>query len=132
MALSRRWALIFVLAALMPFLAFAQEEDTLRSTIRADIMSDPRSSEMSPMEIDALVNALATQAEAQGVAQDYLESQNSFDYAVEPPVYEESTSLNPTAIAILALVIVVGGVALFLIWQRNVRRSMPPSAGMVA
>ena len=116
----------------MPFLAFAQEEDTLRSTIRADIMSDPRSSEMSPTEIDALVNALATQAQEQGTAQDYLDAQNSFDYAVEPPVYEENTSINPMAIALLALVIVVGGVALFLIWQRNVRRSMPPSAGMVA
>ena len=131
MALSRRWALIFLLVALMPFLAFAQEEDTLRSTIRADIMNDPRSSEMSPTEIDALVNALAAQAQEQGTAQDYLDSQNSFKQQA-PPVYQEpAATLNPLAIALLALVVVLAGVAIFLIWQRRLHRSLPPSAGMV-
>ena len=121
-----------MIAALMPFFALAQEEDALRSTIRADIMSDPRSSEMSPAESDAMVNALATQAEAQGVAQDYLDAQNSFDYAAEPAVVEDTTSYNPMAFALLALFLVLGGVTLFVIWQRNARRSLLPSAGMVA
>jgi len=124
--------MIFVIAALMPFLAFAQEEDTLRSTIRADIMSDPRSSEMSPTEIDALVNALAAQAQEQGTAQDYLDSQNSFDQPAPPVYVEPATGLTPLALALIALVVVLAAVAIFLIWQRNARRSMPPSAGMVA
>ncbi len=131
MALSRFVAFFVVL--IMPFLVLAQEsgEDTLRSTIRADILSDPRSSEMSSAEIDALVNALATQAESQGVAEEYLEAQNSFDYAIEPPVYEGNTS-TPMAIAILSLVLVFALVAALLMWQRSVRRSTTPSSGMVA
>ncbi|MEK7509826.1 MAG: hypothetical protein AAB605_03880 [Patescibacteria group bacterium] len=130
MTLSRL-SVSFLVAMLLPLFALAQEEDTLRATIRADIMSDPRSSEMSPTEIDALVSALAMQAEEQGVAQDYLDAQNSFA-AAEAPIYEPAPASNALDIAVLALLVVLGAVALYLIWQRNQRRSMPPSAGMVA
>lgn len=106
---------------LLPLVLFAQD-DTLRTTIRADIMSDPRSSQMSPTEIDTLVEALAQQAEAQGVDDDYLEAQSSFDGAYEAPVYqEEAVPYNLLSLALLSLFIVLAGVIVFLAWQRRKR-----------
>ena len=126
MALTRRLALLFVIVALMPLWASAQQEDALRSAIRADIMSDPRSSEMSPTEIDALVEALATQAEAQGTAQDYLDSeQNTFNEPASAPVYEETYTINTLALAIAALLLVLAAVTAFLIWHRGNRSAAP-------
>lgn len=119
MALARRCALLLVIA-MLPLLAFAQE-DQLRAAIRADIMSDPRSSEMAPAEIDAMVDALATQAEEQGVAQEYLDSENETFAAEEIPVYYPESPWDPMAIAILALVVVLAGVALFLLHHRKSR-----------
>lgn len=132
MVLSRRWVSLFVAAAMLPFFTTAQEEDALRAAIRADIMSDPRSSEMSPTEIDALVEALAARAEEQGSAQDYLDAQNSFQ-PMEAPVYEVPpvTGWNPLTLAIGTLLVVLVGVAL-LILSRRKRMRATPTDGMVA
>lgn len=109
------------IALLLPLVLFAQE-DTLRATIRTDIMSDPRSTEMSPTEIDALVEALAQQAEAQGVDADYLETQSSFDEGYEAPVYEEeAVPYNLLSLALVSLFVVLAGVIAFLAWQRRNR-----------
>ena len=89
-------------------------------------MSDPRSSEMSPTEIDSIVNALASQAEEQGLADEYMEAQNSFDYSVEPPVYVEETGLTPLGIALITLGVVLVAVAGFLIWHRKSPHPSPP------
>ncbi|OGG57644.1 hypothetical protein A2765_05895 [Candidatus Kaiserbacteria bacterium RIFCSPHIGHO2_01_FULL_56_24] len=140
MTLSRAVVTLAIAAFLLPVLLFAQTSagsDTstgdavLREAIRADLMKDPRSAQMSSAEIDVMVNMLAAQAQEQGTAQDYLDSQNSFKQQA-PPVYQEpAATLNPLAIALLALVVVLAGVAIFLIWQRRLHRSLPPSAGMV-
>ncbi len=129
MTLARRWALILAVITMLPFFvpfsSLAQEEDALRAAIRADIMADPRSVEMSPTELDALVEALAAQAEDQGVAGEYLEAQNSFDdVPFEAPVYEvlESVPYNALSLAIGAFFIVLIGVWLFLAIQRKKRR----------
>jgi hypothetical protein len=81
-------SLLFVLS-LVPQLLHAQSDTELEATIRAAIMSDPRSSEMSDAEIDALVLALSQGAEEQGVtSQDITwrpapaESFNQGNYAV--------------------------------------------------
>jgi hypothetical protein len=119
MALSRRFALLFVVVALLPLFAFAQQNDALRAAIRADIMSDPRSSEMSPTEIDAVVEALAAQAVEQGAAQDYIESENgTFNEPPPAPVYEETLTLNTLAISIAILLLVLAFVTAFLVWHR--------------
>lgn len=127
MALVRTHFLAFLIAAFLPLLVFAQSDDALRTKIRADIMSDPRSSEMPPAEIETMVEALAGQAEEEGVAADYLEAANSFEYAIEPPVYvsEATSSQNPLMIALLALFVVVTGVVTLLIWQRRRRVAIP-------
>lgn len=126
MALTRRLALFFVIIALMPFWAGAQQDDAaLREAIRADIMNDPRSSSMTEAEVEAMVDALAVEAQEQGAASDYLEARNSTFNTPEIPVYDPpllSTS-NALAIAALALLLVLGGVATFLI--RNRRKAQP-------
>ncbi len=50
----------------IPF-AFAQEGD-LEATIRAVILSDPRSAEMTEVEVNAMVAALASAASEQGMS----------------------------------------------------------------
>jgi hypothetical protein len=54
---------------LLPFLAHAQtaQQDALRATIRAALLSDPRSAHMTDGQLDGLVNALASQASKQGM-----------------------------------------------------------------
>lgn len=121
MVLSRA---VFAFFLILPLFASAQEEDALRAAIRADIMADPRSAEMSPTELDALVDALAARAEEQGSAQDYLEAQNSFDEVpFEAPVYEAppATPYDALSLAIGALFIVIIGVWIFLAVQRKKR-----------
>ncbi|MBI4080114.1 hypothetical protein HY414_02735 [Candidatus Kaiserbacteria bacterium] len=56
---------IVLLLSLMT-VTLAQESD-LDATIRAAILSDPRSSQMTEAEIDAMVAALSQEAESQGV-----------------------------------------------------------------
>jgi len=51
-----------------PYLVHAQAGNaSLSETIRAAILSDPRTAQMTEAEIDAMVAALAEEAEAQGV-----------------------------------------------------------------
>lgn len=57
----------FILVAAFATIAYAQEDSDLRATIRAAILSDPRSASMTQEEIDAMVTALASEAETQGV-----------------------------------------------------------------
>ncbi|MDO8576067.1 MAG: hypothetical protein Q7R90_02000 [bacterium] len=57
-----------VVFAVLPFLAHAQNTSAdLRATIRAELLSDPRTSSLSDAQIDALVSLLADEAEKQGV-----------------------------------------------------------------
>lgn len=123
---------LFLSLALLPLFAFAQEEDALRAAIRADIMNDPRSSDMSPTELDALVEALAARAEEQGDAEGYLEAQSSFEDApFEAPVYEPSAteSYDALSIAISAFFLVLLGVWFMLAIQRKKRRLSAHSDG---
>jgi len=59
-------ALCIACFALMPVLSLAQESD-LSATIRAALLSDPETANLSEAELDAMVAALATEAEEQGV-----------------------------------------------------------------
>jgi hypothetical protein len=132
MTLSR--SALACLLVLLPLVAFAQEEDALRAAIRADITSDPRSAEMSPTELDALVDALAARAEEQGEAEGYLNAQNSFDdVPFEAPVYEPPAAepYDALSLAIGAFFLVLLGVWIMLAIQRKKRHERTPSDGMV-
>lgn len=129
MALSRSF--VTALLVLLPFFALAQEEDALRAAIRADIMADPRSAEMSPTELDALVEALAARAEEEGSAEDYLAAQNSFEVPFEAPAYEPAApvSYDALSLAIGTFFVVLIGVWIFLAIQRKKHRSGASSDG---
>ena len=47
--------------------AQASSDSELRETVRAAILADPRSAQMSEADVDSMVAALAGEAEAQGV-----------------------------------------------------------------
>ncbi|MBV9191270.1 MAG: hypothetical protein JOZ85_12350 [Betaproteobacteria bacterium] len=53
------------LAILAPQLALAQSD--LKATIRAELLKDPRSAQMSPAQLDAMVELLANGAQKQGI-----------------------------------------------------------------
>lgn len=131
MALSR--ATFMFLFVVFPLFAYAQDsEDALRAAIRADIMADPRSAEMSPTELDALIDALAARAEEQGSAAEYLEGQNSFEEApFEAPVYEASAPVpyDALSLAIGVFSLVILGVWVFLAIERKKRRDTVPVEG---
>jgi hypothetical protein len=59
-------AALFVLFA-APY-AIAQSQDDLRGTIRAQLLSDPRTANLSEAELNAMVELLASEAEAQDIS----------------------------------------------------------------
>lgn len=61
-------ALVVLLSLATPSLGYAQERDVeLQATIRAAILFDPRTAEMSEEEVGAMVAALSEKAASQGV-----------------------------------------------------------------
>ena len=60
---------ILVLLALLivPVVLHAQASDDLRATIRAQLLSDPRTAGLSEEKLDSMVNLLAEEAQKQGV-----------------------------------------------------------------
>ena len=67
--MSFRFLLVIcVTIAVLPFVVNAQNtQSDLRATIRAELLSDPRTSSLSEAQIDALVGLLADEAEKQGI-----------------------------------------------------------------
>lgn len=96
--------------------AFAQNsDDELRTSIRANLMSDPRAANLSPAQIDSMVDALAGEAETQGTAAEYLESQHSNDHFAEFVAYNANLPRStPLALYIalgtLLAVVALGGI----------------------
>lgn len=60
-------AIVSMLVVVLPLALLAQSDDALRDTIRQAIMVDPRSASISETERELLVDALAAQAQIQGV-----------------------------------------------------------------
>ena len=59
---------LFLVCAALPLSARAQESASdLRATIRAELLSDPRTSSLSEAQIEVLVSLLAGEAEKQGI-----------------------------------------------------------------
>lgn len=63
-----RIAVVLASIVAVPFVAFAQDA-SLSATIRAEIMKDPRSADIAPEQIDALVAALTQAAQEEGVTE---------------------------------------------------------------
>ena len=64
------FASVFMLTVLVlagPIIIHAQTQDGLRATVRAAILADPRTAELSETDIDVMVAALTEEAAAQGI-----------------------------------------------------------------
>jgi hypothetical protein len=115
---------LFLAALLVPALAFAQSETTLRQQIRADLMSDPRTAQMSLAELDALVEALATEATESGEAATYLDVKAAPTFTYDPPPTGAENAYvavltTPIFIAIFALLAGIFGVILFMLLRKK-------------
>ncbi len=99
---------------IMPMTAQAQE-DALRAKIRAEIMNDARSQQMSETEVNTMIEALATEAEAQGVGDVYLDTPQSFDYtlAFAEANAADTKGFSSMVIAIVSLAAVLLSLGLY-------------------
>ena len=67
------WAVaLLVLALALPVVMHAQTQDDLRATVRAAILTDPRTAELSETDIEVMVAALTEEAAAQGITSEDL------------------------------------------------------------
>ena len=115
-------ASVLILAPLFVVAQTASED--LRAQIRTDLKEDPRTSQVSQVEFDALVESIATKAEADGVASDYLESHTTFDYSSLFPEPKKPNLVavyigSPLFFASLALLLVLLAVAYYIIRRRG-------------
>ncbi|MFZ2886938.1 MAG: hypothetical protein WA021_03910 [Minisyncoccia bacterium] len=114
---------LIVAALVLPLFAFAQS-DELRAQIRADLMQDPRASEMSETEMNALIGALAAEAESSGSAESYMGSKAEPTFTYDPPIIEPSNPYlailtAPIMIAILSFIAVILGLVLLMRHKRR-------------
>ncbi len=97
--------------------------DALRVEIKAQLLLDPRSKNLSDAELEALITGLVEEAEASGVASDYSAPQESFDYsALFTPQEVNSTSLSLLSpsfiIAFFFLLLTLIGVILYILRRK--------------
>lgn len=107
---------------LVPFLAAAQE-DALRAQIRADLMQDPNTAQLSNTERDALVEALAQEAESNGEAGNYLDAQTAPTFTYDAPPAPQSTLdavlSAPIVIAFFAFLAALASIVLFMLRRKG-------------
>ena len=133
---KRNCAAIFITAVLaVPLILFAQtSEDALHAQIRADVRNDPRATQLTQIETDALVNALADQAQKDGTADEYLASKNTFDYSTLFAAPKDASFMtlvtSPMVIAIFCLGAILFLVALYIIRHRGSPTGSPPDFGV--
>lgn len=113
---------------LLPLFSAAQTDsaDILRFQIREALLADPRSMELTEEEFDALVESLAVEAETQGVAEEYVPVELTFEETA--PVAEEASFASPqvTEPVLYGIILFALGVALVLL-----RRLFDTHAGNV-
>ncbi len=129
--MRRTIASISLTTLLFPLALFAEVSEELRAQIRANLLEDPRTAELSSVELDAMVTALAEELESQGTTAEYLESQNSFDVAslfspLEPPSVFMQMVFSPLGLAVALLVALLAAITIFIIRRRG--RPIPSDA----
>jgi len=95
MSLSFRTYLIafsIVLLFSSPVLVAAQAQDELHATIMAALLADPRTGTIPPAQLQALVNALADQAQTQGITAQEIKWRSAVNESFVPVAPQESCS----------------------------------------
>lgn len=72
-ALSVPLAIFFALCMTLPLLVHGDAESNLRASIRAQLLSDPRTAALSASDLDTMVAILAQEANARGITAQDLE-----------------------------------------------------------
>ena len=100
----------------LPTLSFAQESE-LSATIRAALLADPETANLSQAELDAMVAALSAEAETQGVAAGDILWQPQEPVA-QQNISEENTCVNmpPFLCALNESLGFAGGNTLIPLW----------------
>lgn len=113
---------------LAPFVAFAQA--SLSEQIRADLLQDPRTAQLSEAELNALVAALADEAESTGEADTYLDAKTAPTFTYDPPPVGTETAFEAIVSApiVIALSALLAGVAFLVLIMMRKRRGSAVSA----
>lgn len=119
--------LLALLIIVLPIAVSAQED--VRAQIRADLMQDPRTAELSPAEREQLIDAIAGQVESTPEGNMYLDAQSAPTFVYDdPPVATASPYLTalstPIVIAILAL---IAGILSLVIFMLRHKKGTPES-----
>ena len=123
----------FIVALLLSPFAVAAQSDELRAQIRADLMQDPRTAALPAPELDALVAALANEAETSGAAATYLDAKTAPTFTYDPPPVSDEHPLTlilstPIMVAICALLAGIAGVVLIMFRRRHQPEAPVPVA----
>ncbi len=95
-------AALVSISLFIPFLIHAQttSPNTLAATIRAAIMKDPRSANLSPAQVDTIVNALSVKAQTQGLtAQNIAYRAGTVGISVPATVSNTPVTVDPCALS---------------------------------
>ncbi len=119
--MTRALSVFIIVLFALPAALFAQQEETLRAQIRADLENDPRARSLSTSEFEALVSSMVDEANRTGATEAYLESQNTFDYGVLFSAQTDSSPLQIPAIlmATLALFAILSAVLIHMVRNRG-------------
>lgn len=119
--MTRTLSVFITVLLTLPVALFAQQNDTLRAQIRADLANDPRTSSLSTSEFEALITSMVDEANRTGAADAYLESQNTFDYGELFSAQSESKNMQIPAIlmATLALFAILSAVLIHMVRNRG-------------
>lgn len=113
----------------LPLYASGQTEEALRAQIRADLLQDTRSSELSAEEFETMVAALAQEVVVQGNAEVYLEDRAQPDFTADfAQTFTVTPSGYPTNGAILGVIALCVALGCFLYWRSH----GPPIRGVMA
>ncbi len=106
----------YLLLFILPFISHAQQdnrEDVLRAEIYVAIMADPRTADLSEEEISQLVESLANEIVAQGVADEYVPPVVTFSTETYPSGYTVyGVQLSETTLYVLVLLGLAAAIAL--------------------
>jgi hypothetical protein len=120
------------MALIVPLIASAQltaeKEAELQSEIRAALLSDPRTENLTEEELNGLIGALANEAEAQGVVDDYIPPEPNFAIWYGESTMPTLWGYTLSEGMLYAIILVALGIAVVLLRRMMVmHHEMPPT-----
>jgi hypothetical protein len=127
-----RYVVTALVTLLLPIATYAQSAD-MRASIRAELLKDPQTAQLSEADLNALVDALAQKAQSDGVTSADLSWQPQSTERVTPIAAGELCSglscfsarlgVSPLMTQIAIGILVAGGILWFTTYEFRHRRS---------